>query len=83
MFTKYFWKLSVERAIKSAAQAAILAFGGGATNLLSVPGIAVLGAAGAGFVLSVLTSIASNQISEEGTPSLVPPPKSEEVPPVS
>jgi hypothetical protein len=68
--TRPFWRAALERATKSTAQGAI---GGGATAAILTDGHA---AAAAGlsavflFVLSILTSIASANIGESGTPSL-------------
>lgn len=71
MHTRRFWADALERAVKSAAQLAIVAFGAGATNILSVDALAVLGAAGAGFVLSVLTSLASSKVGDSEDASVV------------
>lgn len=72
MLTKRFWSEAFERAVKSSAQMAIAAFGAGATNLLEVPALTVLGAAGAGLVLSLLTSVASARLgSDSESPALV------------
>lgn len=75
-FTRPFWLLVLERALKTAAQSAVLAWGSsavGATSLdwdtPSVLGVAAL----AGFGLSVLTSVASAPIGETASPSLVTP----------
>lgn len=59
IYTRAFWRDASERAYKSAAQAAILALGGGAFNLLTLDWFTVGGAAGGGLLLSLLTSIAS------------------------
>lgn len=75
MFTVVFWKLTLERALKSAAQAGALALG--ATKISNIEevvstasllGYAILGA----FVLSALTSVGSAQVGKDkGSPSLV------------
>ncbi|CAB5218011.1 Holin, r1t-type [uncultured Caudovirales phage] len=66
-----FWKAAVERALKSAAQAAILVVGAAQFDWLHADwkslGLSVLAAAG----LSVLTSLASIPYGVDGTPSLV------------
>lgn len=68
--SRTFWRAALERAVKSTAQGAV---GGGATAAILTDGHA---AAAAGlsavflFALSVLTSIASAQVGESGTPSL-------------
>ncbi|RYZ25418.1 MAG: hypothetical protein EOP01_10365 [Propionibacteriaceae bacterium] len=65
-----FWRAALERAVKSTAQGAV---GGGVTAAILTDGHA---AAAAGlsaaflFVLSILTSLASAQVGESGTPSL-------------
>lgn len=72
MFTRAFWKDAVERAIKTAAQMVI---GGGilgpTTDAFNVDWRLALGFAATGFVMSLLTSIASSAIGEKGTASLV------------
>lgn len=72
IYSATFWKDAFERAVKSAGQAALLALGGGAVNLLELDVVTVAGAAGGGFVLSVLTSIGSGAlpIGTKGTASL-------------
>jgi Putative lactococcus lactis phage r1t holin len=77
MFTTDFWKCATERAAKSAAQFALGALG--ATVFTSVgevvgTGQAVVYAALFGAVASYLTSIASINVGEKGTPSLVETP---------
>ena len=72
MFTATFWKPAIERAIKTAAQTLILSAGAGAgfdlySFDLKAAAIATLG----GFLLSLLTSIASAPFGTPGTPSLV------------
>lgn len=67
---------ALERALKTAAQAAILAIGGtGAlsvadTNAFTVNWLAVLGFAFGGFILSYLTSVASSRVGKWPGPSL-------------
>lgn len=77
MFTTIFWKLAIERAVKTAAQALILSAGAGAgfdlySFDLKAAAIATIG----GFLLSILTSIASAPFGTPGTPSLVTIPDS-------
>lgn len=63
----------LERAIKSAAQSALLAVGASATgaiDLLHSDWQTILGLAGGGFVLSMLTSIASSGFGDNPGPSL-------------
>lgn len=73
MFTVQFWKETLERAVKSFAQAIILVTGlGEGLNLFSVDFGLALGFGGGGALLSVLTSLASAPFGQGGTPSLVP-----------
>ena len=72
MFTKQFWKEAIERAVKTAAQAVILVWGVGeaATDAFSWDLAVGAGSAIAGFVISILTSLASAPFGEKGTPQL-------------
>jgi len=70
IYTASFWRDAIERAIKTAAQSALLAIGGGAVNVVALDWITIGGAAGGGFVLSMLTSIASVTVTQRGTASL-------------
>ena len=66
--TRQFWVAAVERALKTGAQTAIAAIG--ATTLAhEVQWLLVGSATGLGVILSLLTSVASAQISGDG-PSL-------------
>lgn len=71
MTTKNFWIESLERAVKTAAQSALSAMGMEAINVLTVDWIQVVGLAGGGFVLSILSSIASAGVGSDESPSLV------------
>lgn len=71
MWTKTFWKSTAERAVKTFAQAAVAALGAGFTGLLDVDFVSVVSVAGLTTVLSVLTSVASSGVADQGTPSLV------------
>lgn len=66
MFTLIFWKATLERAIKTAAQSALLAIGADQINALAVSWPEVGGFAAGGFVLSVLTSVASSALTGDG-----------------
>lgn len=72
MFTVKFWKSAAERAAKSAAQAALLLWGGDQVfsawdaNWPTLGGVALAAA-----VLSLLTSIVSAPFGESESPSLV------------
>jgi len=65
-----FWKDAAERSLKSAAQGAILALGGGAVNVLTLDWATLAGAAAGASLLSLLTSVASAGIANRGTASL-------------
>lgn len=70
MFTLLFWKAVSERGIKTAAQAVVLAITGDvAFNALTADWVTLLGFAAGGFVLSVLTSVASAVVTD-GNPSI-------------
>lgn len=70
IFTLAFWQATLERAVKTAAQAAILAIGADQVNVLTLDWQTLAGFAGGGFVLSVLTSLASNGLASNPGPSL-------------
>lgn len=73
-FGRNFWRQAVERAIKTAGQAGVLAIGGDIANaipgLVHRPGI-LLSAIGGGALLSLLTSIATAPVGEPDDPSAV------------
>lgn len=79
LFTLKFWKDAVERALKTAAQAAVLALLGPARdpgtglNVWSIDLHSVVGLGAGGFVLSILFSVGSDMlpIGTKGTASLV------------
>lgn len=73
LFTKAFWLETLERALKTAAQFVIGAWGlgDGIYNLFEMNFALAGGAAAGGFVLSTLTSIASSPIGRTASPSLV------------
>ncbi len=70
MFTLTWLKDAAERALKSAAQSALLIIGGNQLDVLHADWKVMLGAAGGGFVLSVLTSVISAGVGNSGTASL-------------
>lgn len=70
-FGRNFWRQSAERAVKTAAQAVALAIGGDVANVLHVgPGVFVSAAVG-GFVLSLVTSVATAPVGQPNDPSAV------------
>lgn len=56
-FSMDFWNYSMERAIKTFAQAAIAAIGTGSIGLLAIDWVNVLSLSGGAALLSLLTSI--------------------------
>lgn len=75
IFSKSFWADTVERAVKTAAQAPLLALGLSDSGPVNAFGLDV-GLAGGfllgGFVISVLTSLASAPIGDAQTASVLP-----------
>ncbi len=67
-----FWRETIERAIKSGAQAVILALGASEVlDLFTMDFMLLLGAAGAGAFLSVLTSLTTITVGASGSPSAI------------
>lgn len=71
MFTRTFWKKATERAVKTAAQSAILVFGADQVNALNANWDDVAGFALGGFVLSYLFSLATSGTGPDEDPSAV------------
>jgi hypothetical protein len=71
MFTVAFWRQTAERAVKTAAQFAIVGLGGNFVSAWDADWRMVAGAAAAGAVTSVLTSVASQGVGPGGSPSVV------------
>jgi hypothetical protein len=70
--SKRFVRETIERAVKSGAQAAILVIGADRLDAFSTDWVTVAGFAAGGFVLSVLTSLASKPLGpDDGSPSVV------------
>ncbi len=65
-----FWVESLERAVKSAAQGALLAVGADQLDVLSLDWSVLAGFAGGAALLSVLTSLASGTVGGD-SPSLL------------
>lgn len=70
MFNKLFWKATTERAIKTFIQTfgAVIVIG---TPFLDIDWTAGLGLGLTALAASVVTSVGSAKLGEEGTPSLV------------
>ena len=73
MFTAYFWKSTLERALKSFAQSLLAVVGAGQVGVLEIAWPAALSTAATAGVLSVLTSVASAKVGTQDDPSLVTP----------
>lgn len=71
MWTAGFWRQTAERAVKTAAQAALAFFIVGQTDLWSLDWAAVAGGTIIATAASVLTSLASAPFGPEDSPSLV------------
>ena len=68
IWTAQFWKATAERAIATAAQAALAALGTDLVGVLDMDAVGVLSLAGGGAVLSILKSIAATAAT--GSPSI-------------
>lgn len=71
MWTATFWRETAERAIKTAAQAAVAFFVVGQTDLLAMDWKAAASGVGVAAIASVLTSLASSPFGPPDSPSLV------------
>lgn len=66
MFTKSFAFASLERAVKTFAQAAVAVLVGNVTGLLEVDWIQLASVSGLAALVSVLTSVASGAVTGDG-----------------
>lgn len=71
MFSKNFWVDALERAVKTAAQFALVVTGAETVNGFGIDYVDVAGFAAGGFVISVLTSVASSQFGSSDSASVV------------
>lgn len=71
MFDSVFWKDALERAIKTAAQFAIVLVGADTFDVLTADWRAVLSAAASGAVISLVTSVGSERFGTPGTASVL------------
>jgi len=69
IWTKKFWKAAAERAVKTAAQSALLVIGADQVNAVAVDWAEVGGFAAGGLVLSLLFSLASDALGPGAGPS--------------
>ena len=69
ILTGAFWRATAERALSTGAQAALLAWGGGALPDVSLPWWTVPAAFGGGMMLAVLKCVAASTTTAAGTPS--------------
>lgn len=71
MLTGDFWRDAFERAVKTAAQFVLVGLGGDVVSVWSLDWKALAGAAGAGFVVSLVTSLASLPFGDADSASVV------------
>lgn len=69
MLTRVFWLAAVERAVKTAAQTALVTLGADRVDAFDADWRLVAGMALGGAVLSVLSSLASTQVGDPDDPS--------------
>jgi hypothetical protein len=72
MFCKRFWRLSLERAVKTFAQTLLAILGVGGLGLLDAPWVTALSTAGMATLLSLLSSVTSMQVGDPTNPSMIP-----------
>ncbi|MAE64167.1 MAG: hypothetical protein CMJ18_07810 [Phycisphaeraceae bacterium] len=70
IYSRTFWQAAGERAIKTAAQSAILVIGADQFDALAVSWGEVGGFALGGLILSLLTSVGSDALTSQAGPSL-------------
>jgi hypothetical protein len=73
VYGRNFWRQAVERAVKTAGQSVALAIGGDAANVLRLSPSVLASAAAGGFVLSLVTSVATAPVGPTDDPSAVAP----------
>jgi len=74
MFTKEFWKETLERAVKTFAQFILVLGGAEAFNVFELDWQTNLGLALGGVLMSIATSIVSAGVTKSDSPSLVKEP---------
>lgn len=70
MFSKAFWKAAAERAVKTAAQTAVVLLGADMVDVLSLDWVNIASLSAGAALVSVLTSIASDAVTAQDGPSL-------------
>ena len=70
IFTRNFWKASTERAVRTAAQSAILVIGADQFNVITVDWAEIGGFALGGAVLAYLTALGASQLGQDGGPAV-------------
>ncbi|MEV0608144.1 holin [Polymorphospora rubra] len=71
MFTKSFWSQTLERALKTFAQAAVALLSGDGLGLVNVDWGTTASVAGLAALISILSSVASAGVGRSDSPSLV------------
>lgn len=71
MLTPWFWKSTLERAVKSFAQTLVALLSADGIGLVDAPWTIALSTAGMAALLSMLTSVASERVGEPGSLSAV------------
>lgn len=71
MFTSTFWKDALERAVATAAQAALLLLGADGFDLFNVDAVDVFSVSAGGFVLAILKALVASKIHNPDSASLV------------
>jgi hypothetical protein len=71
MFTATFWKSTVERSVRTAAQVLLGFLVVGETGILDVDWEQALSVTGVAVIASILTSVVATGVGDKGTASLV------------
>jgi len=73
-----FWRLAVERAVKTFAQTLAAVLGAGGIGLIDAPWLTAFSTAAVALLVSLLTSVASAPIGRPNDPSLLRTPAEEQ-----
>lgn len=71
MFTVIFWKLTAERAVSTAAEAALALITGNGLGVLDVDWTGVLSVSALSALAAVLKALVASQVNDPRSPSLV------------